>query len=132
MQSLFKKVRLLLLGMVAIAATAAFALAGTGAANASGYDIYFAPGSNHASVSGTVWQGGVDSYRLEARAGQTQITDLTSVQGTARFTIIAPNGHKICVNQTWSKITLPQNGWYTVQVYPTHGDANYTLSVTIN
>lgn len=132
MQAVTKKLRLLVLGVIAFAATLAFALAGTGAANAAGYDIHFAPGSNFAGVGGTVWQGGVDTWRLEARGGQTQITDLTSNTGNARFNIIAPNGHKICVGQTWSKITLPQSGWYKIEVYTIKGDATYTLNVTIN
>jgi hypothetical protein len=95
------------------------------------YEIEFAPGSDHASIDGAVVRGDADTYAFEARAGQTLITELTSVEGNARFTTAAPDGSVLCLEETWSRITLPRSGYYTISVEPSRGNATYTLSVRI-
>ncbi|WP_280296844.1 hypothetical protein [Nocardia abscessus] len=132
MQAIFRSLRLLVLGVTVLAAAFAVATVGAGAANAgSVYEIKFAPGSDRASIDGAVVRGDADTYAFEARAGQTLITELTSVEGNARFTTTAPDGSVLCLEETWSRITLPRNGYYTISVEPSRGNATYTLSVRI-
>ncbi|MBF6475745.1 MULTISPECIES: PPC domain-containing protein [Nocardia] len=132
MQAIFRSLRLLVLGVTVLAAAFAVATVGAGAANAgSVYEIKFAPGSDRASIDGAVVRGDADTYAFEARAGQTLITELTSVEGNARFTITAPDGSVLCLEETWSRITLPRSGYYTISVEPSRGNATYTLSVRI-
>jgi hypothetical protein len=132
MQAILRSLRLLVLGATVLAATFAVAAVGAGAANAgSVYEIEFAPGSDHASIDGAVVRGDADTYAFEARAGQTLITELTSVEGNARFATTAPDGSVLCLEETWSRITLPRSGYYTISVEPSRGNATYTLSVRI-
>ncbi|MGQ4599853.1 hypothetical protein [Nocardia sp. R6R-6] len=132
MQAILRSLRLLILGVTLFVPAFAVATVGAGAANAGSiYEIKFAPGTDHASVSGAVIRGDADTYVLEARAGQTLTTDLSSVEGNARFTTTAPDGRVLCVEETWSRITLPQSGYYTISVAPSRGNATYTLSVRI-
>ncbi|WP_051022321.1 hypothetical protein [Nocardia pneumoniae] len=131
MQAILRSLRLLVLGVTMLAAFAV-ATVGAGAASASAvYEIEFAPGSDRASVSGAVIRGEADTYLLEARAGQTLSTELTSVEGNARFSTTAPDGRVLCVEETSSRITLPHNGYYAITVAPSRGNATYTLSVRI-
>ncbi|MEU2034006.1 hypothetical protein [Nocardia amamiensis] len=129
MQAILRSLRLLVLGVTVFAA---FAVATVGAAGASSvYEIEFTPGTDRASVSGAVIRGEGDTYLLEARAGQTLSTELSSVEGNARFSTTAPDGRVLCVEETASRITLPQSGYYTITVAPSRGNATYTLSVRI-
>ncbi|WP_280315343.1 hypothetical protein [Nocardia abscessus] len=132
MQAIFRSLRLLVLGVTVLAAAFAVATVGAGAANAgSVYEIKFAPGSDRASIDGAVVRGDADTYAFEARAGQTLITELTSVESNARFTTTAPDGSVLCLEETWSRVTLPRNGYCTISVEPSRGNATYTLSVRI-
>ncbi|MBF6168419.1 hypothetical protein IU486_27245 [Streptomyces gardneri] len=132
MQAILRSLRLLVVGVTVLAASSAVAAIGAGAANAgSVYEIKFAPGSDRASVDGAVVRGDADTFAFEARAGQTLITELTSVEGNARFTTTAPGGSVLCLEETWSRIALPRTGYYAISVAPSRGNATYTLSVRI-
>ncbi|MEU2041689.1 PPC domain-containing protein [Nocardia niwae] len=132
MHTILRTLRLLVLGVTLFVPAFAVAAAGAGAANAgSVYEIEFPPGSDHTSVDGAVVRGDADTFAFEARAGQTLTLDLTSVEGNARFTTSGPDGRVLCAEQTWSRITLPKSGYYTISVEPSRGNATYTLSVRI-
>jgi hypothetical protein len=129
MQAILRSLRVLVLGATVLAAAFAVAAVGAGAANAG--SVYEIEGSDHASIGGAVVRGDADTYAFEARAGQTLITELTSVEGNARFATTAPDGSVLCLEETWSRITLPRSGYYTISVEPSRGNATYTLSVRI-
>ncbi|MFI5541676.1 hypothetical protein ACIA5H_35390 [Nocardia sp. NPDC051900] len=132
MQAILRTLRLLVLGVTLFVPAFAVATVGAGAANAGAVElIEFAPGSDHASVGGAVVRGDADTYVLEARAGQTLTTELISVEGNARFSATAPDGRVLCAEEIGSRITLPQNGYYTISIAPSRGNATYTLSVRI-
>ncbi|MEU2177471.1 PPC domain-containing protein [Nocardia sp. NPDC019219] len=132
MQAILRTLRLLVLGVTLFVPAFAVAAVGAGAANAgSVYEIEFAPGSDHTSIDGAVVRGDADTFAFEARAGQTLTLDLSSVEGNARFTTSGPDGRVLCAEETWSRITLPKSGYYTISVEPSRGNATYTLSVRI-
>ncbi|MFI9503444.1 hypothetical protein [Nocardia sp. NPDC052566] len=121
MQKIPAKLRLLVVGFVVAVAAIAVATLGAGAANA------------NSSWSGSVNSGYVNPYVINASAGQTLTTDLTSSQGEARFTIVSPTGVVLCKDAKWSRIKLPQvSGGYTINVYTHSPVARYTLTANLS
>ncbi|MER7454728.1 PPC domain-containing protein [Nocardia beijingensis] len=132
MQAILRTLRLLVLGVTLFVPAFAVATVGAGAANAgSVYEIEFAPGSDRTSIDGAVVRGDADTYAFEARAGQTLTLELTSIEDNARFSTTGPDGSVLCLEETRSRITLPQSGYYAISVEPSRGNATYTLSVRI-
>lgn len=93
--------------------------------------IEFAPGTSGASVSGAVARGTTNRYVLGAAAGQTMSVSLSSVEGNARFSIAAPDGLLIAVEEVATEVVLPADGDYVIEVGTDRGGAEYTLDVTI-
>ncbi|MEU1962264.1 hypothetical protein [Nocardia sp. NPDC019304] len=132
MQAILRTLRLLVLGVTLFVPAFAVATVGAGAANAgSVYEIKFAPGSDRTSIDGAVVRGDADTYAFEARAGQTLTLELTSLEDNARFSTTGPDGSVLCLEETFSRITLPRSGYYAISVEPSRGNATYTLSVRI-
>ncbi|MGV9334640.1 hypothetical protein [Nocardia sp. NPDC003726] len=132
MQAILRTLRLLVLGVTLFVPAFAVATVGAGAANAgSVYEIEFAPGSDRTSIDGAVVRGDADTYAFEARAGQTLTLELTSLEDNARFSTTGPDGSVLCLEETFSRITLPLSGYYAISVEPSRGNATYTLSVRI-
>jgi hypothetical protein len=98
--------------------------------------IQFRPGSSSATVTGGVVLGSRNRYVLGARAGQTMLVNITSVEENAVFTIYAPGGQLLPGSEageewkSWSGI-LPTTGDYTIVIGTTRGNASYSLAVTI-
>jgi hypothetical protein len=75
-----------------------------------------------------------DRYILHARAGQTLIVHITSVENNAVFDIYRPGGKRTLENAQestdWTG-PLPRTGDYIIEVGGTRGNATYTLEVTV-
>jgi hypothetical protein len=96
--------------------------------------VRFAPGRTTAILKGAVLRADIDRYILGARAGQTMIVHITSVENNAVFSVVrarhaAPlDGAQETTDWTGE---LPASGDYIIEVAPTRGNATYTLEVTI-
>jgi hypothetical protein len=93
--------------------------------------IVFKPGAVGAVVEDSVGRGARVIYLLRARAGQTMTLSLTSLAQNAVFDVQAPNGQYLKEESLNFSSELPQTGDYSVIVWGTKGNANYTLEVTI-
>jgi hypothetical protein len=99
--------------------------------------VNFAPGSNSATLEGSVISGERDEYLLGAQAGQQMNVRISSLEDNAVFQIFEPGGNQPLPGagetddaQEWSG-ELPTSGDYTVVVGPTRGNTTYELEVTI-
>lgn len=98
--------------------------------------VRFARGRTTAVLKGAVVRGTQDRYILGARAGQTMIVHITSLEKNAVFVILGPDGTALQGAEEgtdatdWSG-TLPMSGDFSIWVGPTRGNATYTLEVTI-
>jgi hypothetical protein len=99
--------------------------------------VRFKRGRTTAVLKGAVVRGDRDRYLLDARAGQTMIVHITSVEKNAVFTIYQPGGQKPIPGteegtdrMDWTG-KLPKTGTYAISVGGTRGNATYTLEVTI-
>jgi hypothetical protein len=118
---------------LAIAATAFAALTSAGAATA-GDDyqrIQFAPGTDSATVSGSIAPGTTASYVLRASAGQTMNVSLGPDQFAALTTIYGPDGDVVGAGHTTATATMPSTGDYVVEIGNTGTTNGFTLTVTI-
>jgi ribosomal protein S11 len=98
--------------------------------------ISFAPGGTSATVSGQVDGTTVDTYLLNARAGQYMQVAVASPGGNVYLTVVSPFGSPLARAQNGAQSfvgTLPENGDYTLQVSAPSGTplTNYTLSVSV-
>ncbi|MGV9617118.1 hypothetical protein [Nocardia xishanensis] len=133
MAAILRPFRAALVAITALAATLVFAVAGAGAAQAGVYaEIKFAPGTSEATLDGAVVRGDADSYLLEARGGQLLKTAIVALEDNVNFSVSAPDGLVLAVEETWTEIVLPYDGVYRVLVAPTRGNASYTLHVEIH
>jgi hypothetical protein len=85
-------------------------------------------------IKDAVVRGTRDRYILGARAGQTLIVHITSLENNAVFDIYARGGKRVLdgAQETtdWTG-ELPRSGDYVIEVGGTRGNATYTLEVTI-
>jgi hypothetical protein len=93
--------------------------------------IEFAPGTNTASVNGAVVLGTTNEYILGAAAGQTMVVQVDSVEDNAVFTVHAPDGTALTVEQQQATFQVPADGDYVVAVGSTRGNATYQISFWI-
>lgn len=96
--------------------------------------VRFARGRTSTVIKDAVVRGTRDRYILGARAGQTLIVHISSVEDNAVFDIYGPGGKRILdgAQETtdWTG-ELPRTGDYVIEVGGTRGNATYTLEVTI-
>lgn len=96
--------------------------------------IRFERGRTTKVIKDAVVRGDRDRYILHARAGQTLIVHITSVENNAVFDIYRPGGRRTLENAEestdWNG-SLPRTGDYIIEVGGTRGNATYTLEVTV-
>jgi hypothetical protein len=96
--------------------------------------VRFARGRTTTVIKDAVVRGTRDRYILGARAGQTLIVHITSLENNAVFDIYARGGKRVLdrAQETtdWTG-ELPRSGDYVIEVGGTRGNASYTLEVTI-
>ncbi len=93
--------------------------------------IRFARGRSTKVIEDAVVRGTRDRYLLRARAGQTLIVRITSLEDNAVFDIHAPGRRTLAEETTdWSG-ELPRSGDYVIVVGGTRGNASYRLEVTV-
>jgi Tol biopolymer transport system component len=102
-----------------------------------GKRVTFSPGSQSATLKGSVVRGERDEYLLDARAGQQMSVRISSLEDNAVFQIYEPGRNRTLPRagerddaREWSG-ELPTSGDYTIVVGGTRGNATYTLRVTI-
>ncbi|GAB3209643.1 hypothetical protein GCM10027262_31750 [Nocardia tengchongensis] len=118
--------------VLAAATTAATVLGAGSAAADSARQIHFAYGTDNAFVSGHIQGFGSDTYRLDARGGQTMIISAAPYWSDTVVTIKGPTG-TLANQQQWARVTLPVNGSYELVVTsPGHNTLDYGLGVKID
>ncbi|HEV2913094.1 MAG TPA: hypothetical protein VGX92_07250 [Pyrinomonadaceae bacterium] len=94
--------------------------------------VRFQRGRTTTVIKDAVVRGTHDRYVLRARAGQTLIVHITSLENNAVFDIyrgrMVLDGAQETTDWTGE---LPRNGDYVIEVGGTRGNASYTLEVTI-
>ncbi len=110
----------------------------TGSASSGGTTqrIHFPAGGTGASVSGNVGGSAVDTYLLEAGAGQYMQVSLASPTGQAYLNVITPDGSPLARAQAGAQAfsgNLPTSGDYQLQVMTLGGApaTSYTLTVSV-
>ena len=101
-------------------------------------DLEFAAGASSATVKNAVIRGESDGYRVRAKAGQTLILRVTSLEDNAVFQVYLPGQKEKTLPgageeddaKSWQG-KLPQTGVYRIVVGGTRGNAEYTLRVEI-
>jgi hypothetical protein len=95
--------------------------------------VRFARGRTSTVIKDAVVRGTRDRYILGARAGQTLIVHITSLEDNAVFDIYGPGKRALGGAQETTDWTgeLPRTGDYVIEVGGTRGNASYTLEVTI-
>ncbi len=98
--------------------------------------IRFAAGATSAQVSGQTNGTNVDTYLLEARAGQQMQALVSSPYGNVYLTVVSPGGTPLARAQAGAQSfngTLPETGDYTLQISAPVGTAttNYILNVAV-
>jgi hypothetical protein len=99
--------------------------------------IQFARGRSMAILKGAVLRGERARYLLRARAGQSIMVRVTSVEGNAVFSLYPPGrsrplpGTEENADATHWTGTLPRSGDYRLQIGATRGNATYDLRVTV-
>lgn len=103
--------------------------------------VQFAPGNFGTMLEGQVTGSGYVDYTLVARAGQEMFAELavarTTGFGTAYFNILPPGsaGEAIFIGSTdgrTARITLPEDGTYTLRVYLMGNDRDTGAEVDFN
>ena len=98
--------------------------------------VRFAPGKDSAIVKGAVLRGERDRYIVGAKARQTMIVTITSLEDNAVFEIGKPGGGEFPGAASGNDATkwrgiLPASGDYVISVGGTRGNATYSLSIII-
>jgi len=98
--------------------------------------IHFERGASSAAVQGAVVRGDRDIYMLSASAGQEMVVNVDSRENNAAIVIHAP-GNRMLPGaadgddaSNW-RGRLPVSGAYRIEVGPTRGNSEYTLTVSI-
>lgn len=93
--------------------------------------VRFARGRTTTVIKDAVVRATRDRYLLRARAGQTLIVHITSLEDNAVFDLYAPGRRTLAQEATDWTGELPRSGDYVISVGPTRGNATYTLEVTV-
>jgi hypothetical protein len=93
--------------------------------------IRFAPGTDNATVQGSIAPGTTARYALRAAAGQTMTVSVGPDEFAALTTIFGPNGEVVGAGHTLTTANLPATGDYVVEVGNTGSTSNFTLNVRI-
>ena len=98
--------------------------------------VRFAPGKDSAIVKGAVLRGERDRYIVGAKARQTMMVTITSLEDNAVFEIGKPDGGELPGAAGGNDATkwrgvLPTSGDYVISVGGTRGNATYSLSIVI-
>ncbi len=93
--------------------------------------VRFARGRTTTVIKDAVVRGTSDRYILRARAGQTLIVHITSLEDNAVFDLYAPGRRYLAQETTDWTGELPRSGDYVISVGGTRGNATYALEVTI-
>jgi len=98
--------------------------------------VRFDPGKDSAIVKGAVLRGERDRYIVGAKARQTMMVTITSLENNAVFEIEKPDGGELPGaasgnDATKWRGTLPASGDYVISVGGTRGNATYSLSIGI-
>lgn len=93
--------------------------------------VRFARGRTTTVIKDAVVRATTDHYLLRARAGQTLIVHITSLEDNAVFDVVAPGRRTLATETTDWTGELPRSGDYVISVGGTRGNATYTLEVTI-
>lgn len=93
--------------------------------------VRFARGRTTTVIKDAVVRGTRDRYVLRARAGQTLLVHITSIEDNAVFDVNAPGGRSLAEEATDWEGELPRTGNYVISVGGTRGNATYTLEITI-
>ena len=98
--------------------------------------VRFAPGKDSAIVKGAVLRGERDRYVVGAKARQTMIVTISSLEDNAVFEIGKPGGGEFPGAASGNDATkwrgiLPASGDYVISVGGTRGNATYSLSIII-
>ena len=130
---------------LAIAATAALAIASTAPASAQmSTQVRFQQGKDHAVLYGGITGHEYQDYVLRARAGQTMAVKLTvsgtNGDGSAYFNILPPGSDNVAIfNGSMSEdgngsVKLPKDGEYRIRVYlmGNDKDANKTVGYSVS
>ena len=94
--------------------------------------VRFPRGRTTTVIKDAVVRATRDRYLLRARAGQTLIVHITSLEDNAVFDVETPGRRRTLAQEAtdWTG-ELPRSGDYTISVGGTRGNATYTLEVTI-
>ena len=104
-------------------------------------DVRFQPGNFGTTVSGTVIGNEYFDYRLGAKAGQEMVADLsvagTNGDGVAYFNILPPGSDDVAIyngsiDGNSARISLPEDGTYTIRVYLMGNDRDTGKTVGYN
>lgn len=98
--------------------------------------INFAPGATNATRTGRIDGNEIDTWIVNARAGQFMQTWVTTPNNDLFLTVVSPSGSPLARAQAGAKSfsgTLPENGDYRLSVSSPSGTAhsNYSLFVSI-
>ena len=98
--------------------------------------IRFAAGATSAQVSGQTNGTSIDTYLLEARAGQQMRALVSSPNSNVYLTVVSPGGSPLARAQAGAQNfngTLPESGDYTLQISAPVGTATttYILNVSV-
>lgn len=97
--------------------------------------IRFASGATSAQVSGRIDGLSMDTYLLEARAGQFMQVFVTSPTSEAYLTVVSPGGSPLARAQAGAQSfsgTLPETGDYRLVVSSPSGTAHTTYTLTVS
>ena len=95
----------------------------------SGGRIRIPAGSTSTSVDGVVNRGNWHEFNFLAGAGQTLSLSLSSVAANATFRVYTPSGNFVAKDVSSFSGTLPERGFYMIEVGSTGGTADYTLTL---
>jgi hypothetical protein len=93
--------------------------------------IEFAPGTDNATVQGSVAPGTIACYVLRASAGQTMTVSLGPDEFAALTTIVDPNGNVVGAGHTSATAHLPATGDYVIDVGNTGTTTEFSMNVRI-
>jgi hypothetical protein len=117
---------------LAVTLTGVTASAATLTQSAQPHRISFAPGTDHATVTGTFRPGSFDTWVLRAGAGQSMTVQMDPPGLAASVGVFAPDGSPLPGGPadvvTYS---LPATGDYKIEVEGGRGDTSPTYSMTV-
>jgi hypothetical protein len=93
--------------------------------------IQFAPGTDNASVHGSIAPGSIACYVLRVSAGQTMTVSFGPDEFAALTTLFGPDGDVVAAWHTGGSATLAKTGDYIIDVGNTGNTNDFTMTVRI-